>query len=106
MAEEVAMGVVTCSLWLPISRVNFFSPSSGEWLVCREVGGVVLCRSARMDDPEYAGTPLLLVDVLRRVIEVMPLSFGYDKEAVVEFRGDSVSRQRPTSVAMVLDLTG
>jgi hypothetical protein len=100
------MTTVTLSLWLPISRSNFYSPSSGhEWLESYQENGQTWWRSKRLDDPEYAKTPLVLVHVLRRIIEVLPVSFGYNPLAALAFRGDSESRRRPVHATMFLDLS-
>ena len=94
---------VSMSLWLPISRSNFFNRAENDWFRQRGAGHGAICSSARIEQENYI--PLLLVGVLRRLLEVMPRSFGYDRVGRCRLRGDSSSRNRPVDVTMTLDLT-
>jgi hypothetical protein len=91
------------SLWLPVSRANFYGATDTNWLKRGE--GTDCCSSARMVGENDKYQPLMLVSVLRRLLEVLPYSFAYNEEGVCTFRGDHSSRQRPASVTMTLDLT-
>jgi hypothetical protein len=102
------METVVLSLWLPISRPNFYARRADTWVQRR--GNLI--RSSFLDLPEYrAANPMLLVDVLRRVIEVLPESFGYGEWGVATTRNENVgdevdmAKQRITSVTMTLDLS-
>jgi len=93
-------------LWLPVSRQNFFNFTEDDWLQRRLEGDTMLCSSNRHTEPDGRPyVPLLLVGVLRRLLEVMPRSFGYDPVGRCTVRGDSGSRRRPVNVTMTLDLT-
>jgi hypothetical protein len=96
------MNTVSVSLWLPISRPSFFNFTEGEWMERRVEGDLTWCSSKRIKKEDYV--PLLLVGVLRRLLEVMPRSFGYAAFGLCEMRGDSSSRRRPVSVTLTLDL--
>lgn len=96
------MQQLTLSLWLPISRANFYGATDTNWLKLRP--GTDYCSSARMVGKDDTYQPLMLVSVLRRLLEVLPYSFAYNEEGRCTFRGDHPSRLRPTSVTMTLDL--
>lgn len=102
------MSHVSRSLWLPVSRQNFYNFTEDDWLRREIDGDTMLCSSNRLELAEAGGRPyipLLLVGVLRRLLEVMPRSFGYDPVGRCTVRGDSPSRRRPVNVTMSLDLT-
>ena len=96
------MGVVTRSLWLPIDADEFYSAMTDPELLSRQPGNSSgQCRSSRPDqDPGYV--PFLRESVLRRLAEVLPVSFGYDPIGVCEFSDDRDDRSRPVSITMTL----
>lgn len=99
---------VSRSLWLPVSRQNFYNYTEDDWLRRDVDGDTMLCSSSRLQQADPGGrpyVPLLLVGVLRRLLEVMPRSFGYDPVGRCTVRGDSPSRRRPVTLTMTLDLT-
>ncbi len=97
------MQQMTLSLWLPISRANFYGATDTNWFTRRP--GTDCCSSSRMAARDIEYQPLMLVSVLRRLLEVLPYSFAYNWEGTCAFRGDHPSRLRPASVTMTLDLT-
>lgn len=83
---------MTRSLWLPVGTANFFSSMTDPVLL---VDGDGHCRSDRREqDPGYV--PFLRESVFRRLVEVLPASFGYDRTGVCEFGEGG----RPVSVTM------
>jgi hypothetical protein len=94
---------LSLSLWLPVSRANFYGATDTNWLMRRP--GTDFCSSSRMAGAQIDYQPLMLVSVLRRLLEVLPYSFAYNEEGRCTFRGDHSSRMRPASVTMTLDLT-
>src|SRR5262249_30164027 len=90
---------VSRSLWLPVSRQNFYNHTESDWLESKMDGPTIMVvRSNRLEMTEPNGqpyVPLLLVAALRRLLEVLPRSFGYSPSGRCEVRGDSSSRQRP-----------
>ena len=80
------MNTVSLSLWLPVSRTNFFSVTASDWLRLESDGPTATCTSTRLAERTYV--PLLQVGVLRRVLEVMPRSFGYAPAGRCTMRGD------------------
>lgn len=103
-------GEIVYSLWLPVGRENFFSPMTDPALIVPDrrvqtptgtVQGV--CRTDRVGHlPGYI--PHLRESVMRRLIEVLPVSFGYDWEGTCEFCDEPDETNRPVSLTMVLDL--
>lgn len=93
---------VTRSIWLPIGRANFFSYSANGWMIRDELGDrTASVWSHQLDRDDY--TPLLQVSVLRRLLEVLPRSFGYEPQGRCTLSGDDGDDlTRPTSVAMTL----
>jgi hypothetical protein len=70
---------VSLSLWLPIGRANFFSvPEDREFLHVPYGASRLKC-SAALDHH-----PNLQVSTFRRLLEVLPASYGYDATAVCE----------------------
>jgi hypothetical protein len=95
--------VVSRSLWLPVGAANFYSIMTDPPLVqfSRDDGGLMRsCRADRADQPGYI--PHLRESVLRRLVEVLPLSFGYDPVGVCWFDAGQERGPRPSSVAMRL----
>jgi hypothetical protein len=83
---------VTRSLWLPVGAANFFSPMTDPVLLVDDSGH---CRSDRREQvPGYI--PFLRESVLRRLAEVLPSAFGYDRTGVCQLDGAG----RPVSVTM------
>ncbi len=99
------MSAVTQSLWLPYTRSSFFSLSEGSWLDMKltATDSAAHCRSSRIDREDYV--PLVHVDVLRRLLEVLPRSFGYSPVGVCRLRGPSERNPYPVDVTLALDLT-
>lgn len=103
-------GEIVCSLWLPVGRENFFSAMTDPTLIVpgrtvhTPTGAVRgVCRTDRVGHiPGYI--PHLRESVMRRLIEVLPVSFGYDWEGVCEFCDEPDETTRPVSLTMVLDL--
>ncbi|MBB5872742.1 hypothetical protein F4553_006176 [Allocatelliglobosispora scoriae] len=96
------MGAVTRSLWLPIGPANFYSAMTDPVLLQRDdgvlTGDCVSMRHAERSD--YI--PFLRESVLRRLIEVLPASFGYERVGFCEFSGDQDDQSRPVSLTMTL----
>jgi hypothetical protein len=95
------MGTVCRSLWLPIARVNFFSVMTDPGLLLEDTERRLTgqCRADRCDEPGYI--PHLRESVMRRLMEVLPGSFGYDEIGTCEFdKWDE--RSRPVSLTMTL----
>jgi hypothetical protein len=116
---------VSLSLWLPCSRANFYSFTENAWLELETPSGEGVddstresaCWSKRLRVNKYRTenakdfdenkpyVPLMLVGVLRRLLEVMPTSFGYAPTGTCLTRGDSTTRARPVTLTMTLELT-
>ena len=93
------MDVVTKSLWLPVGRANFFSTTSDRSLI---VGvnddGSARCCSPELSNEEYI--PYLRASVMRRVLEVLPRSFGYSEQGSCTMSAVSVTALMIASVVM------
>lgn len=91
--------MVTRSLWLP---VNFYSAMTDPELLVQESGVLSgQCRSTRHEDrPDYI--PFLRESVLRRLVEVLPSSFGYERVGRCQFSNDRDDKSRPVSLTMTL----
>jgi hypothetical protein len=95
-------GDVSISLWLPVGRPNFYSMTANSWLLLPDKPqGVVKARS-RMLDGSQDYVPRLQVSVLRRLLEVLPLSFGYEHEADCTMNDEIEDLQRPVAVTLTL----
>jgi hypothetical protein len=111
--------LVTRSLWLPVGRANFYSYTANGWLVRREGDAPGDGPNAWSDlIKKYEYVPRLQVSVLRRVLEVLPRSFGYEPQGTCTFtdedaadedgqsfpaaRPASAHPMRPIKVAMTL----
>jgi hypothetical protein len=93
--------IVSTSLWLPVGRANFYSTTANSWLVLPpDPTGVVRARSRMLADPTYV--PRLQVSVLRRLLEVLPVSFGYDPEAACVTNQEVDDLLRPVAVTLTL----
>ncbi len=95
------MNDVTVSMWLPVGRANFYSVTANGWQ--RHLDDPTIFSSSRLDDPDYV--PLLQCSVLRRVLEVLPMSFGYDRHGVCTPPSQSDEQGRPIDVTMTLNLS-
>ena len=93
--------IVSTSLWLPVGRANFYSTTANSWLVLPpDPTGTVPARSRMLADPDYV--PRLQVSVLRRLLEVLPLSFGYVPEATCVMNQEVDDLLRPVAVTLTL----
>ena len=71
---------ISMSIWMPVSRANFYSttetnslkdvPKKVEWNGDGPPPDLRWCWSTRTENTTYV--PLMLVNVLRRLLEVMP----------------------------------
>jgi hypothetical protein len=92
---------VSMSVWLPIGRANFYSSTANGWLLLpRDATGTVPARSKMLDRRGYV--PRLQVSVLRRVLEVLPVSFGYDQTAACVMNAEVDDLSRPVAVTLTL----
>ncbi len=102
------MDTLSLSLWLPIGRANFYSGTTNGWLmetpveqrVAGKTSETAVCRSAQIDDADYL--PTLHASVLRRLLEVLPLSFGYDKQGVSNISDEVDEHDRPIDLEIAL----
>jgi hypothetical protein len=91
---------VSISLWLPVGRANFYSVTANGWLR-NDSGGTWSSKKIRNpDDPDYI--PTLQCSVLRRLLEVLPLSFGYEPTGRCALATEDDERSRPVSVTMTM----
>jgi len=90
------------SIWLPVGRANFYSSTANGWLLTdRPVGGLVQARSGMLARSGYV--PRLQVSVLRRLLEVLPTSFGYEEAATCETNSLEIDDlARPVAVTLTL----
>src|SRR5215470_14627859 len=93
---------ISLSLWLPIGRANFYSATANGWLQLKTGPQTTTAESDLLKSPDYV--PRLQVSVLRRVLEVLPVSFGYDATGVCEMSGDGDFLARPVAITMTLRL--
>jgi hypothetical protein len=99
------MAEIVRSLWLPVGRENFFSPMTDPKLLEARAPGspTVTCRSERyLTNQNYI--PHLRESVLRRLVEVMPYSFGYRRRAECVLCDEPDEADRPVSVTFTLAL--
>jgi hypothetical protein len=97
------MAEISVSLWLPIGRANFYSVTANGWLKTPQNGAGQVCSSRKLDEPGYI--PVLQCSVLRRLLEVLPHSFGYARAGEYTTAGvddDLAEQTRPVSVTMRL----
>lgn len=93
------MTVLAVSLWLPVGRTNFYNPKADhEILTDAHAIGTTTCRVR----PPY-GIAQLQASVLRRVLEVLPRTFGYDVEGTCALSADIGDGTRAVDVVMTLD---
>src|SRR5690242_11974159 len=94
------MTLLAVSLWLPIGRTNFYNPlADAPMLLDPDTDGT---RSCRAEDPE--GIAQLQTSVLRRALEVLPRSFGYDPQGICALSADIGDGTRPVDIVMTLDV--
>src|SRR5262245_41715738 len=94
------MSVVTLALWLPISRANFFSMMSDRTLMGSTTGATNSCSSPLIANDRYV--PRLRSSVVRRLLEVLPRSFGYDTVGSCGFSHELDEISRPVTLTMTL----
>jgi hypothetical protein len=97
------MSDVTVSLWLPVGRANFYSVTANGWLRGGPAGSAYIYSSKKLDLDGYV--PLMQCSVLRRLLEVLPVSFGYDRDGLCHVTAEPDERARPVDVTMTLDLS-
>jgi len=97
-------GHIQLSLWLPVGREAFYSTRTDRRLLKRVDGALTgECVGDRHNHkPKYI--PHLRESVLRRLAEVLPYSFGYNRVATCEFCQEPDERERPVAITLVLDL--
>lgn len=96
------MDEVTRSLWLPIGRINFFSAMTDPVLLAAEDGVLTgQCRSTRYEE-ETGYIPHLRESVMRRLMEVLPTSFGYERVGRCELSDEPDEQSRPVGLTMTL----
>jgi hypothetical protein len=97
-AHEVTSSM---SLWLPVGPTNFHGPTANSWLHLLDgERGRTVARSIAIEDTSYV--PRLQVSVLRRLLEVLPVSFGYEPAGVCLLRDDGDDAPAPVAVTMTL----
>jgi hypothetical protein len=107
------MSALSLSLWLPIGRANFYSGTAKGWLespassssahdnvMHNVVHNVMRCSSRMLREPGYI--PHLQASVLRRLLEVLPSSLGYDPVGVSALSEELDGLSRPVDVTMTL----
>jgi hypothetical protein len=97
------MAETSVSLWLPVGRANFYSVTANGWLIGPPSGAGLICSSKKLAIPGYV--PVLQCSVLRRLLEVLPLSFGYEREGectTAAIEDGLAERSRPVSITMHL----
>lgn len=98
-----AVRTVTVSLWLPVGRSNFFSVPADRQLLDQagtsQAGQPVLlsCGATDFRDP-----PPLQVSMVRRILEVLPRSYGYDATGTYENSHDAAEGKRAVSLTLGL----
>jgi hypothetical protein len=94
------MSALSVSLWLPIGRANFYSGTAKGWLESSTTGNVMRCSSRQLAEPGYV--PHLQASVLRRLLEVLPGSLGYDPVGTSTISEGLGGLGRPVDVTMTL----
>lgn len=89
---------VSVALWMPVSGPNFYSVSTNGDLFESEASSSV--RSTKLDQTGYEIR--LRVTVLRRVLEVLPRSYGYEPNGQCVTATDPGEQPRPVKVTMTL----
>jgi hypothetical protein len=98
--ERATMSMVTCSLWLPVGRANFYSRTSDSDLITSAAEGLSQGESKRLADETYI--PRLRSSVVRRMLEVLPRSFGYGLVGECVFSDEVDEVARPVAIVMRL----
>jgi hypothetical protein len=91
------MGTVDRLLWLPVAPENFFSAMTDPAML---VGLNLPEGHCRGDDD--GGIPHLRESVFRRLVQVLPASFGYDRDGTYTSSAESSDAVRPRSLTMTL----
>jgi hypothetical protein len=95
------MADVSVSLWLPVGRANFYSVTANGWMKDPPAAGQSSYSSKKINNgDDYL--PVLQCSVLRRLLEVLPLSFGYDVRGECEMADEDEERSRPVALIMTL----
>src|SRR5690242_5096651 len=84
-------------LWLPVAPENFFSAMTDPPLLPPVPPPSGPCESDRRGD-----IPHLRESVFRRLVEVLPASFGYDRVGAYTLGAESTESPRPRSLRMTL----
>jgi hypothetical protein len=98
-----ATRTVTASLWLPVGRSNFFSVPEDRKLLDQAVlsqagpPGPPSCGATDFRDP-----PPLQVSMVRRILEVLPRSYGYDPTGTYVNSEDAAEGKRAVSLTVRL----
>lgn len=92
------MSALSLSLWLPIGRANFYSGTAKGWLDSSVSGNVMRCSSRMLREPGYI--PHLQASALRRLLEVLPASLGYDPVGTSSLSEEMDGLGRPVDVTM------
>jgi hypothetical protein len=88
------MPTVFTSLWLPIGRANFFNVPTDYDLLFAD-GDTCAAGPGRKS--------ALQVSAMRRALEVLPDSFGYDRQGRIRRTNDQTEDGRPVQLFMRLD---
>jgi hypothetical protein len=98
-----AIRTVTVSLWLPVGRSNFFSVPEDRKLLDQpgtsQAGEPVLLSCGATD---FRHPPQLQVSMVRRILEVLPRSYGYDATGTYVNSNDAAEGQRAISLTLAL----
>jgi hypothetical protein len=98
-----AIRTVSVSLWLPVGRSNFFSVPEDRKLLDRagasQAGqpAPLSCGATDFRDP-----PPLQVSMVRRILEVLPRSYGYDATGTYVNSDDAAEGKRAVSLTLGL----
>ena len=84
-------------LWLPIAPENFFSAMTDPSLLDDRTASEGSCRA-----DQETGIPHLRESVFRRLVQVLPLSFGYDPQGWYTRSDEPTEAVRPRSLTMTL----
>jgi hypothetical protein len=87
---------VTTAIWLPVGRANFYSVSADSELHGGTCQAPYRCR-AKFDSCKRA----FQCSTMRRLLEVLPTSFGYDEEATYT-TNHTADLERPIKLTMTL----
>jgi hypothetical protein len=91
------MSIVSLSLWLPVGRANFFNVSDDRELLHLQSGTSELKCS-----PRTGHHPNLQVSTMRRLLEVLPVYYGYEDISLYEQSLELAEDTRPIKVILTL----